>query len=368
LVHENDEEQLMGLRTQIDADFAKELAQTANVKATNVRGNSKTYDPINLIDGNNNTYWSTDDGVFTASVTLSFSEPTEINRVVLQEYIPLGQRIKKFSVEAKVADKWIQIDTQTTIGYKRILRFNTLKTGALRIHILESKGVPVISNLEIYRAPNLLVQPTIERNKEGLVSLTVPEEVVDVYYTLDGSEPNTSSVKYKTPFLISKPTTLKAIAYDIESGNQSESISRHIDISKKDWKVVSTTSGAQEHIQNLIDENPETFWATNNKKAKTQEVSIDLGANYLLNGFTYWPSQERYPFGIITDYAFYTSMDGLRWDVVNKGEFSNVVNSRLQQKVLFKETKARYVKIAAVKTSGQDPRASFAEIGVLTSE
>jgi alpha-L-fucosidase len=368
LVHENDEEQLMGLRTQIDADFAKELTQTANVKATNVRGNSDAYDPINLIDGNNNTYWSTDDGVFTAFLTLSFSEPTEINRVVLQEYIPLGQRIKKFSVEAKVADKWIQIDTQTTIGYKRILRFNTLKTDALRIHILESKGVPVISNLEIYRAPNLLVQPTIERNKEGLVSLTVPEEVVDVYYTLDGSEPNTSSVKYKTPFLISKPTTLKAIAYDVDSGNQSESISRHIDISKKDWKVVSTTSGTLEHIQNLIDENPETFWATNNKKAKTQEVSIDLGTNYLLNGFTYWPNQERYPYGIVTDYVFYVSNDGEQWHMVVEGEFSNVVNSRLEQKVPFKETKARYIKLKAVKTDGEDPRASFAEIGVLTSE
>jgi alpha-L-fucosidase len=115
-----------------------------------------------------------------------------------------------------------------------------------------------------------------------------------------------------------------------------------------------------------MDENPETFWATDNKTASPQEISIDLGNDYTLNGFTYIPSQERYPFGIVTDYAFYLSKNGKKWDLAAEGEFSNVVNSRLEQEIRFKETKVRYIKLKAVKTDGDDPRTSFAEIGVLT--
>ncbi len=366
LIHETDVQQLMRLRKQIDADFAKELVDGAEVSATNIRGNSDIYAAQNVIDGDTDTYWATDDGITTATLTLNFSEPTEINRVLLQEYIPLGQRIKKFSVAAKVVDTWIPIDTQTTIGHKRILRFNTLKASALRLNIEDAKGPPLIANFQVFRAPNLLVEPTIKRNKEGMVSLAVPESDVAVYYTLDGSEPTKDSKKYEGSFLVQTPATLKAIAYDPESDTATEPVGKHIDIPKKDWKVISMSSGTREDIQNIIDENPETLWATDNKTASPQEIVIDLGASHSVNGFTYVPSQERYPFGIVTDYAFYVSRDGKQWRLAAEGEFSNVVNSRLEQEVRFAETKARFIKLKAAKTAGEDPRASFAEIGVIT--
>lgn len=161
LVHETDARQLMLLKEQIAADFAEELAGGAKVSATNVRGNNDSYAAENATDGNNTSYWAADDGVTTASLTVDFTEPTEINRVLLQEYIPLGQRVRQFYIAAKVGEEWIPIDTQTTIGYKRILRFNTVKATAFRLDIEDAKGVPLISNLEVYRAPNLLVQPSI---------------------------------------------------------------------------------------------------------------------------------------------------------------------------------------------------------------
>lgn len=366
LVHETDELQLMRLKQQIDTDFAIELASSSKVSASNVRGNSAAFEVQNVIDGKNETYWATDDGIISATLTVDFAMPTEINRLVLQEYIPLGQRVKQFSIAVKVGEEWVPIDTQTTIGYKRILRFNTVEATALRLKIEDAKGPPLISNLEIYRAPNLLVQPTIKRNREGVVSLTVPETEVDVHYSLDGSIPSRESTKYEAPFIVQTPLTLKAIAYDAERDKATEPTSKYIDIPKKDWNVLSISAGTQENIQNLIDENPETFWATDNKTSSPQEISIDLGYDYTLQGFTYIPSQERYPFGIVTDYAFYLSKNGKKWDLAAEGEFSNVVNSRLEQKVRFKETKARYIKLKAIKTAGKDPRVSFAEIGVLT--
>ena len=368
LVHENDERQLLGLKQQIDADFANELARGLPVSATNVRGNDKNYGAENANDGDANTYWATDDGVNTASITITFDEPVDLNRVLLKEYIPLGQRVKRFSLAAKIANEWVQIDTQTTIGYKRILRFNTIKATALRLKIEDAKASPLISTFEVYRAPNLLVQPIIKRNREGMVRIFVPEKAVSVYYTLDGSEPTKESLKYETPFLVKTPTTLRAIAYDGEIDMATAPVSSHMDIPKKNWKVIAVSSGNLDDVEKAMDEDPQTFWATDNKIANPQEIIIDLGDSYTVNGFTYWPSQERYPLGIVTDYAFYLSTEGKQWHLAAEGEFANVVNSRLEQEVRFKGSKARYIKLKAVKTSGNEPQASFAEIGIITKE
>lgn len=61
------------------------------------------------------------------------------------------------------------------------------------------------------------------------------------------------------------------------------------------------------------------------------------------------------------------SKDNENWSTAAKGEFSNVINNPIEQTVLFDETKARYIKLKAVKVNGEDPQASFGEVGVITS-
>ncbi|MEX0273557.1 MAG: alpha-L-fucosidase, partial [Flavobacteriaceae bacterium] len=102
LVHERDVEQLMALREQLDIDFSMELAKGQKVQATNIRGGHRKFGAEMITDGEGDTYWATDDSITKASLTLKFDAPTEINRVLLQEYIPLGQRVQQFSVEAEV--------------------------------------------------------------------------------------------------------------------------------------------------------------------------------------------------------------------------------------------------------------------------
>lgn len=65
---------------------------------------------------------------------------------------------------------------------------------------MDAKGPIAISNIEMYRAPNLLTEPIIKRTRDGMVSLTVPDNNVSVYYTLDGTEPNIASNKYEESF------------------------------------------------------------------------------------------------------------------------------------------------------------------------
>jgi alpha-L-fucosidase len=75
---------------------------------------------------------------------------------MIQEYIQLGQRVKSFSIEVKNEVGWKEIDRQTTIGYKRILRFSDEIGTAIRINIFDAKACPAISNVEVYHAPELI--------------------------------------------------------------------------------------------------------------------------------------------------------------------------------------------------------------------
>ncbi len=286
LVHEKDVEQLMALKNQIDKDFENELAKGQTVSATNVRGNLADFAARNVNDGNPESYWTTDDGITKASVTITFTSPTEFNRILLEEYLPLGQRVQQFSLEAETDGNWREIDRQTTIGEKRILRFNVVEASKIRVNILKAKGPPVISNIELFRAPNLLTEPVIERNKDGMVTVEVGDKNVEVYYTLDGTEPSVSSRKFRAPFLVEVPTTIKCIGFDPDSGQQTDVVTKYFDIDKKDWKVISVSSGKLEETGKMIDEDPMTFWATGEGVTQPQEIVIDLGASYILQGFT----------------------------------------------------------------------------------
>ena len=150
LVHENDVKALMELRKTLDETFAVNLAKGAKAVASNTRGND--YLSSNILDEYNDTYWATDDDVIESELMINFNKETTFNRLVLQEYIPLGQRIKAFKVEVKEEGGYKEIANETTIGYKRILRLPQVTTSQLKITFTDAKGSPTISNLEVYLA------------------------------------------------------------------------------------------------------------------------------------------------------------------------------------------------------------------------
>ena len=154
LIHENDEEQIIKLAKAIKADFSDDLAAGAEVKATNVRARSAKFAAKNVVDGDPDTYWCTNDNIIKASLEISFKQPTKINRFLVQEYIKLGQGIRQFSLEALEEDTWKKIANETTIGRKRILRFPVVNASKLRFTVDDARACPVISNIAVYHAPN----------------------------------------------------------------------------------------------------------------------------------------------------------------------------------------------------------------------
>ena len=155
-IHANDEKASQELAAAVKQTFATNLAEGAKAAATNVRGRAAAFGAAMATDGKEDTYWATDDSVKAATLSLDFGRPITFNRFLVQEYIRLGQRVKAFSVEAMVDGQWKTLANATTIGYKRILRLPSVTATALRLVINDAKTSPLISNIGVYNAPQVL--------------------------------------------------------------------------------------------------------------------------------------------------------------------------------------------------------------------
>ena len=145
---------LMEFRAALDEIFSADMAEGATAVATDVRGHrtSGLFSPQNMLDGDYDTYWTTDDDVTEASATFALDGLQTFNRILIQEYIPLGQRVAGFNEEAQGPDgEWRVIADGTTIGYKRILFTDgPVTASAVRLNIIESYACPVLNKFSLH--------------------------------------------------------------------------------------------------------------------------------------------------------------------------------------------------------------------------
>jgi alpha-L-fucosidase len=362
LIHQTDEKNAIEFGKSVKESFTNNLAENKKAKASNVYKNSKKFGAEMAVDGKKNTYWATDNNIKTASLTIDLGKPTLFNRFLVQEYIRLGQRVKSFTVEANVDGNWKELAKATTIGYKRILRFPTVQATQIRFTITDSKCSPVISNIGIYDAPVFLNAPTVVRNQSGKVTISSNDIGPVFYYTLDGSEPTSKSNKFTGEFLADGKVEMKVIGYDPSTGKSSPVTVEKFDVSKKDWKIVGINDTKTAAI---MDGDANTVY---HQKADKMPVDliIDLGTQYNVSGFKYQPDQAKWSSGIITTFEFYVSEDNVNWNLVEKGEFSNIKNNPLMQVKNFAPVMARYIKLRALKNTYGDAVAGYAEVDVIT--
>lgn len=150
-IHPTDSVNAVLFHQRIQKELSHNLFAGIKPEASNSRNSKCKADRVT--DGKYNTYWATAEGITSASLSFDLNTRQKINRLLLQEYIPLGQRVKAFRVEMWVGNSWVPVpikEETTTIGYKRILRFETIQTQKLRITFIDSRGALVINNIEAY--------------------------------------------------------------------------------------------------------------------------------------------------------------------------------------------------------------------------
>ncbi len=153
LIHEKDAAALRGMGRLLAATFSTNLAHGARVTASNVRGGSHQFGAENLLDNNPNTYWATDDEVKTPEVILEFSKPTTFNVIRLREYLPLGQRVEAFALDAWQQDQWLEFFAGTSIGNQRLVRVQPLTVEKMRLRITKAPVCPALSEFSLFAEP-----------------------------------------------------------------------------------------------------------------------------------------------------------------------------------------------------------------------
>ncbi len=195
-----------------------------------------------------------------------------INTVMLQEEIMKGQRVESFTVEGLVGDEWIELTESTTIGYKRLVKFDAVNATKLRVTINSTRDIANINNVGAYYAPSL-----------------------------KGDE-----------------------------------------------------------LENELSDISSEKWVTTN----VQPLIVDLSNEYVINGFTYNPDNTKES---VFTYIFRVSTDGTNWIEAAQGEFSNIKNNPIAQKVSFENAiNGRYIQLETIiGVDGGKPSAEMNQIGIL---
>jgi len=143
LFAEPDIQRLREFRSVLDQTFAVNLAE-------NIRDYCRA---SNAVDGQRDTYWTPDGEAPTGTLEIDLIQPITFNVSMVKEYIPLGQRVKKYSIEAWDGQAWNVIASGTTIGHKKLDRFPDVTAGKVRLTVHCSQAYPLIRSFGLYRAP-----------------------------------------------------------------------------------------------------------------------------------------------------------------------------------------------------------------------
>lgn len=360
-----------GLINEADAARLKEfgafLRQTFSV---DLMAQAKSAEGKYAIDKSKETDWSP--GKLPAVAEFTFTKPVTANVFQIQENIGKGQRVEQFKAEVFDGKQWILVGDETTIGYKRLLQFPTMKVSKLRVTINKARALPNIGNIGLFRSPEILSLPVISRNKKGQVSIDAESATATIRYTTDGSLPTASSPIYRTPFDMANGGEVKARTF-IDGGRRSSDIvSENFDICSDKWRVVAADSADSSFPAiNAIDGKVSTMWHTPwNGKIKNHPyfIAVDMGEMLNLKGFTYSPRTDGNRSGTITKFEFYTSVDGVNWKKADcNSEFANITNNTVKQYIHFNQPlEARYFKLVSLDDVLHQGWVSVGEIGVIT--
>ncbi|GGA63864.1 alpha-L-fucosidase [Edaphobacter acidisoli] len=151
LIEDVDAKTLVQYRQNIQRMFAQDLAKSARLLPSNVRGGSAKFGASNLVDESRTTYWATDDAVTLPNVTLEFGALKQVSIIRLREAIQLGQRIGAFGIDAWQGGGWTQIATGTSIGACRIIRLPApVATSKIRLRITDSPVCIALAELSVF--------------------------------------------------------------------------------------------------------------------------------------------------------------------------------------------------------------------------
>ena len=141
----------------VEESFRTNLAKAegTTIVASDVRGNDAAFKPGNVVDGNDATYWTTNDGTTSGSLTIKWNTAKKFDVVSFEEAIQKGQHINSYKVEYKASydAQWQTLKSGVTVGAKRLVRTAPVSATQVKITVGTTDGkVPMLSEVGVYKA------------------------------------------------------------------------------------------------------------------------------------------------------------------------------------------------------------------------
>lgn len=305
-IFEADEASLREFGRLINDLYKVNYAKGATAKASNVRGGSPLYAADKVLDDSRYTYWATDDKVTNADITLDLKGEKTFNVVKIRENVKLGHRVNQWAIDVMLNGKWQEYAKGVAIGSCRLVRGKSVTTCKVRLRIINADACPCIGEIGLYAEPKM-VAPKAAMTEAA-----------------------------------AKPANVKG-----------------------GWRIVASSEQNAKQAAMAIDGSSATLATLQPKE--NNALTVDMGAEMSLTGFTYLPRHDGSSNGLIDRYVFQVSVDGVKWQKVASGEFSNIKNNPIEQVIHFKSSvKARYIQLVAIRTiQGQ---ATVAELGIVRAK
>jgi alpha-L-fucosidase len=343
--------------------FATNLASGASLVAdTSNPANA----PARALDADLDTWWEAAEGHSTATLTLSLPEKITFDVVSLQEAVAQrSQRIEWFAIDVWTGDTWKSVETQTTIGHKRLLRLaSPATTDKVRIRIMGARAEPSLAEIGLFRQAMPVPAPRVsDRDPAGLVR--IDGGTGKVVFTTDGSRPTPASAVYRSPVPMPNGGTLQAAVVTGEGRLGMIASKYFAGMVPTGWKAKAAAAEAFDvSSQAAFDGDAATMWMSG-----SASVVVDMGSTRTIRGLTYLPRQDGATEGMVDQFRLETSIDGINWTTsIDQGRFGNIRNNPILQEHAFTPVAARYLRFTALADVEGIARMSIAELSAMTAQ
>ena len=151
-IPDEDAASLRDWHSMLTTMFATNFTEGATVQSDQTRGSDPAFSAANLLDTSGSKYWASEDSATTPAISIELAKPATFNVIQLREYLPLGQRIDKFSVDSWSDEKWTEIATGTSIGNRRLLKLkDAVTTDKVRVRITQAAACPALWGFGLFK-------------------------------------------------------------------------------------------------------------------------------------------------------------------------------------------------------------------------
>ncbi|NGM66641.1 alpha-L-fucosidase [Sphingobacterium sp. SGR-19] len=247
-LHANDVKSLGAFGRKVEKTFETNLAEGAQVKASNVRGNSNKFETKWILDDDRYTYYASDDDVLEPELEITLTSEQEFDIIRLRENIKLGQRLDSVSISISQDNEWVPLASATSIGANRLIHLGQpVKATKLKIK-LYAPVAPTLSDFGLFKE---FKEPFTfgEDVKDGQTALTANDFTIRTGNGLPNSRDN-SSATFETlteigdGVVFELKKVVSAIGYLPRQDGQKEGIALKYEIATsadgKNWKTMKT--------------------------------------------------------------------------------------------------------------------------------